>query len=230
MRPLLLSAILLPAASPLAVAQNLVVNGDFQTGALAPSTTVYTQSSTMQPPRTWNIVSFNTLHQAWDDFYDHTFGDGQGFFMVVNGNTTGVGPTWSQSINVTPHTDYAASAWFASTHLANPASIEFRLDGQPFGGVFVAPPTTGDWVQHTAVFDSGARSSVTFEIWDISGIGAGNDYAIDDIAVAVPEPAAMALVLLTLATYSAISRSRLTMRGCRCFKSTSCPVWSSLSR
>ena len=63
------------AAHVSALGDNLIVNGDFQTGALTPSSTAYAQDGSMLPPAAWNIVSFDTLHAFWVDYYDHTHGD-----------------------------------------------------------------------------------------------------------------------------------------------------------
>lgn len=195
--------VLLAAVGSSAMASNLVVNGDFQTGALAPSTTSYTLDNSMIPPATWNIVSFDTLHPSWVDLADHTTGDAQaGRYMIVNGTDAGLGPAWAQVVSVTPNTDYTLSAWFASLFPQSPASLQFQISGVSDGEfdlaaspIFSAPVATGTWAQSSFVFNSGSTTSVRIQIWDVNQAFTGNDYAIDDISLqVVPAPGAAALL------------------------------------
>lgn len=173
---------------------NQVVNGDFQTGALGPSTSTYTQDGTMYPPATWNIVSYDTLHTSWQDFYDHTYGDERGYYMIVNGTDQGLGPAWAQTVSVTANTDYNLSGWFATLIQLAPASLEFRVNGVTISPIFSAPNAAATWEQHSVSFNSGNNTSLSVEIWDTNQVFSGNDYAIDDISLtAVPAPGALAL-------------------------------------
>jgi hypothetical protein len=173
---------------------NQVVNGDFQTGSLAPSTSTYAQSGTMIPPATWNIVSFDTLHPQWSDFYDHTYGDDRGWYMIVNGTDQGLGPAWAQTVTVTANTDYILSGWFATLIQLAPASLEFRVNGVTISPAFSAPANAAVWEQRSVTFNSGNLTSLSVEIWDTNQVFSGNDYAIDDISLeAVPAPGSIAL-------------------------------------
>jgi len=186
--------VLLASASFCAVASaNQVVNGDFQTGTLGPSTSSYSFDNSMYPPATWNIVSYDTLHGSWQDFYDHTFGDERGRFMIVNGTDQGLGPAWAQTVAVTANTDYNLSGWFATLIADAPASVEFRVNGVTLSPVFSAPVADSVWEQHSVLFNSGNLTSLSVEIWDTSQVFHGNDYAIDDISLeAVPAPGSIA--------------------------------------
>jgi hypothetical protein len=194
--PAILVVILgLISAAPAGANPIAILNGDFQTGVLAPSTTAYAQSATMTPPATWNIVSFNTLHPSWADFFDHTHGDANGHFTVVNGTDAGLGPAWAQTIAVTPGMQYELSAWFATLFAAARASLEFRvMDGAtPVAtSAFSAPVSLGVWEQRATTFSSGGATSLSIQIWDTNLSFGGNDYAIDDISfsVVIPEPGA----------------------------------------
>ncbi|MGH7242254.1 MAG: hypothetical protein ACREJD_02415 [Phycisphaerales bacterium] len=173
---------------------NQVVNGDFQTGLLGPSTSSYSLDNTMYPPATWNIVSYDTLHTSWVDFYDHTYGDERGEYMIVNGTDQGTGPAWAQTVAVAANTTYSLSAWFASLYPEAPASLEFRVNGVSIGPVFNAPLPVGNWEQRSGTFNTGASTLVSVEIWDVNQAFTGNDYAIDDISLeAVPAPGSLAL-------------------------------------
>ena len=96
-----------------ASAQTLA-NGDFQTSELRPASSTYHRSGTMWQEGSWNVVSYDTLHPFWADFFDHTFGDRRGWYLVVNGSTSPAGSVWSQTVEVTPGTEYRLGAWFAS--------------------------------------------------------------------------------------------------------------------
>lgn len=189
-----LKYILLAGGSIAGVASAQVVNGDFQTGTLGPSTTSYTLDGGMYPPATWNIVSYDTLHGSWVDFYDHTYGDERGRYMIVNGTDQGVGPAWAQQVSVAANTDYSLSAWFATLYPEAPASLEFRVNGMSIGPVFSAPGATATWEQRSGLFNSGNNTLLSLEIWDVNQAFTGNDYAIDDISLnRVPAPGAAAL-------------------------------------
>ncbi|MBX3379852.1 MAG: PEP-CTERM sorting domain-containing protein [Phycisphaeraceae bacterium] len=187
--------VLVAAASCCGIASaNQVVNGGFQTGLLGPSTSTYAFDNTMYPPATWNIVSYDTLHGSWQDFYDHTYGDERGWYMIVNGTDQGLGPAWAQTVTVTANTDYNLSGWFATLIQLAPASLEFRVNGVTISPIFSAPNNAATWEQRSVSFNSGNNTSLSIEIWDTNQVFSGNDYAIDDISLeAVPAPGSLAL-------------------------------------
>lgn len=171
-----------------------VVNGDFETGSLGPSTSAY-GTNDIYAPAQYLIVSYDTVHTSWVDFYDHTYGTSDGHYMIVNGTTTGTGPTWAQTVSVTPNTQYTLSAWFASLIGNDIANVEFRVNGFVVTPAFSAPNATGVWEQRSVTFNSGASTSISVEIWDSSQLYSGNDYAIDDIHL-TPTPGAAALMVV----------------------------------
>lgn len=205
---------------------NLIVNGDFQSGVLAPSTSMFSFQSTngsaslpvdsINDEGTYSIVTFDTIHESWVDFNDHTFGDQRGQYMIVNGSDAGGGPAWAQTVAVLSNTQYDLSGWFASLFPAAVAALEWRIIGDQTTVVspaFNAPadlpggPGLGVWEQRSYQFDSGANTSISIEIWDTSGIAQGNDYAVDDLSLTVvPAPASMALI--GLGGLAAIRRRR----------------------
>jgi hypothetical protein len=136
----------------------------------------------------WNVVSYDTLHPFWADFFDHTFGDRRGWYLVVNGSTSPAGSVWSQTVEVTPGTEYRLGAWFASVYPTSPAWIEFRIDGIRVGDIFSLAAATGVWSEHSVSFSSQCRTSITVEIWDTSGLAQGNDYAVDDVSLIEVRP------------------------------------------
>ncbi|MFM9958944.1 MAG: hypothetical protein ACKVZJ_12805 [Phycisphaerales bacterium] len=201
MKSLALSAVAL--LSIVGTSSAAIINGDFESGpGIAPSTSSYSLDGSMLPPATYNVVSFDTIHPAWVDFFDHTIGTELGHYMIVNGTDSGAGPAWSQSVSVTPGTEYSLSAWFASLFPASVAGLSMRVfpavdrGFNPIASVdFVAPSDLAVWAEQTLAFNSGNFSSVTVEIWDINQAFSGNDYAIDDVSLTqVPAPGAAAML------------------------------------
>ncbi len=177
-----------------------IVNGDFQagnTGFISGFTYQTTGGSPgMYDEGTYSIVSYNTLHSSWGNFYDHSYGDGRGLFMIVNGATdnTSAGPAWGQNVAVLPGTTYTLSAWFASLYSGAPSAVEFHVDGALVTPSAQLSSTVGLWEQHSVTFTTGpSQTSVLLQIWDTSGIANGNDYGIDDITL-TPTPGAAALM------------------------------------
>jgi hypothetical protein len=155
----------------------------------------------MWPEATYNVVTYDTIHPYWVDYFDHTYGDERGKFMIVNGSPeNGGGMAWSATVSVTANTDYNLSAWFSSVYGGATSTLRFVVVGDTTitGPAFGAPVTTAVWAQSSLAFNSGASTSISIQIWDISGISDGNDYAIDDISLdIVPAPGAAALVGLS---------------------------------
>lgn len=230
-----LPALVLAAASIAlvgsAASANLIANGDFQSLAgpgysplgendpLSPSLTTYNRGNpNMYPETTWNVVSHDTLHGSWASFYDHTYGDDRGKFMIVNGKTSFNDSdfAWAQDVTVEPNTDYTLGAYFASLYADAVATLEFRViagTSQFQAGIdlasdpFTAPNPAngaplGTWLPSTFTFNSGDATNLRIEILDTSGAYTGNDYAIDDISLttaAVPEPSSLIGVLPCIA-------------------------------
>jgi hypothetical protein len=176
-----------------------IANGDFQAGNTGFSSG-FTYSTSGGSPglydeATYGIVTYDTLHPSWSDFYDHTYGDERGLYMVVNGatNNTSLGPAWGQTVAVTPGADYTLSMWLASVYGGAPSAVEFRVNGVVVLPTVQLSSTVGLWEQHSVSFNSGASTSVLIEIWDTSGVQSGNDYAVDDITL-TPTPGASALL------------------------------------
>jgi hypothetical protein len=170
-----------------AAAANLVANGNFQTSTLTPSTSNYSFSPGMQPAGTWNITSFDTFHPAWVDLLDHTLGNGNGRYMIVNGTSAAEGKAWAQTVTVAPDSYYTLSAWFANLHApSTPAPLNFRImnGASPLATRFIqSPAVAGQWGQRNMTFYTGAATSLSVEIWDTNAYVSSRDYAIDDISL-----------------------------------------------
>jgi hypothetical protein len=205
MKTLALTTLVIAACTGSAHAA-LIANGTFENGTIAPATSAYPTDPTMWPEGRYNVTNFDTLHPLWVDFYDHTSGNGESGFMIVNGTTEGNGPSWTDTVQVNPGTEFELSAWLASLYPTAIATVSLRVIGlgDETGGVIAqsdvtAPTDLATWEQRTMSFNSGNFSAIRIEVWDTNQIAGGNDYAIDDIALnAVPTPGATALASMGL--------------------------------
>jgi hypothetical protein len=213
LRPLLALAAL-ATLSTSAFAQNLIVNGDFESG-----NTGFTSGYVSTPVNLGaGEYSVRTNGQTWNgafaSFGDHTSGSGN--MMVVNGAGI-IGTTvWGQSsIAVTPNTDYYFSAWITSVFPASPATLQFSLNGSPIGSTIQATPGLPDWTQFYATWNSGSNTSIDLAIVNLNTAAGGNDFALDDLEFsttapvsAAPEPGSLALLGLIAPVVGFLRRRR----------------------
>jgi gliding motility-associated-like protein len=164
---------------------NIVANGDFSLGD-----TDFSTDFVHGTGGTWGLLSLegtyavttdpNLVHINFASCDDHT-GDG-GPMLVVNGSPLPDADIWCQTVDVTPNTYYAFSAWLMSCTPDNPAIMDFRVDGVSLGTPLLASSTTCDWNQFYALWNSGTATSVTICIINQQLAVSGNDFALDDIS------------------------------------------------
>jgi hypothetical protein len=108
---------------------------------------------------------------------------GHGNMMVVNGSSNPNLIVWSSgTIAVTPNTDYTLTINLTSVNPANPAQLIFNVNGENIGLQFNATTTNCVWVPGIAIWNSGSKTSATFDIVNLNLAPGGNDFAIDDIS------------------------------------------------
>ena len=159
--------------------KNLVVNGDFSQGNSGfGSQYSYVSINTTEgeyfvgkDPSAWNPSTRKCS--------DHT--DGRGNMLLVNGSPVDDVKVWCQDIPITPHTNYAFSAWLQAIHPQNPSRLQFYINGKVVANIFEADPTPCAWKQFYMTWNSGNESSVNICIVNKNTIVAGNDFALDDI-------------------------------------------------
>ena len=211
-------------------AQAPVYSDNFQTAQ--PFTSTYTQVANnlingMQPARTYSVTpdlardlsgppGFQTQHPALTGdpnahrFYDHTFGNVEGLYLAINGDTA-TSIYGATGIAVIPNTDYVFSVWMNTWTYAGDPPVFGRIDVRILGnnsaigsiGFVDSPPTTpnyntwgnvNNWTQTLLAFNSGDNTLIDLDILNVNTQLDGNDYSIDDISIAaIPEPGVIAL-------------------------------------
>jgi gliding motility-associated-like protein len=171
------------------LSNDLVANGDFSLG-----NTLFTSNyivptvpgafGLLTNPGTYLITtSPNLAHNNFIPFGDHTTGTGN--MMVCNGSAVANDIVWSQTIAVSPNTNYNFSAWVASvynTTAGNEAQLQFSINGSLLGSTYSAPFTGGVWANFATNWNSGFSTSAVITIVDQNFTAPGaNDFALDDI-------------------------------------------------
>ncbi len=154
--------------------ENLVVNGDFEQG----DTGFGTSYSYGNYGSCGYYYIGHENHEMWswdigDTLFDHT--SGTGMYMMVD--AASYWTAWSQTVDVTPHTNYVFSAWFLTDNMAY---VYFDINGDWLNG-FSTPQQRGSWERRLVVWNSGDNTTATINInteWASCG---GYDIGIDDI-------------------------------------------------
>ncbi len=172
---------------------NLVVNGDFESGNSGFSSSYFVGSGL----GTWGGVNYGPLisagsylvtdsidkaHLGYVYFKDHTAAPGTKM-MVVNGSGTPNSMIWSQTITVTPNSDYMFGAWVATAinDATNFARLQFFINGVQIGPIFNANVKQAIWDQFTNTWNSSSSTSAVISIYNQNTVNTGNDFALDDI-------------------------------------------------
>ncbi|MFO0813309.1 MAG: PEP-CTERM sorting domain-containing protein [Gemmatales bacterium] len=218
------------------IISSVIANGDFQSGNTGFSTNyqyrdpLTTTPVTVFDPGTYTIAPNMTtpvlLHPSALNFYDHTFGNASGSFMIINGSIHLGDAIWSTTVDVELNRDYSFSLWAAywNNSLNHLPELIFSFnDTIVYGGEIDGDIAT--WKNISANWNSGSNSSVTIKILNTNTDYAGNDFALDDISfgltiAAVPEPATLVLagsVLAGAGGYVILKRLRykITHKSCR---------------
>lgn len=125
------------------------------------------------------------VHTSFASFTDHTSGSGQ--MLIVNGSPTNNLTVWTQNITVIANTDYVFSVWVTSASPANPAQLQFSINGSQLGTTIVpAAVANGTWQFFTTTWNSGSISgnNIPIALVNKNIVANGNDFAIDDIVFA----------------------------------------------
>lgn len=161
---------------------NLIVNGNFAAG-----NTGFTSGYNFANPNITEGQFFvGASPKAWnpslDNCTDHTSGSGN--MMLVNGSPLIDVNVWTQTITVSPNTNYAFSTWIQALWPPNPAQLQFSINGKVMGSVITASLPTCNWNQFYTTWNSGSTTSATISIVNKNSMIQGNDFALDDISFA----------------------------------------------
>jgi hypothetical protein len=141
----------------------------------------------MWPERTYTVAADPAqYHSRWPSFGDHTTGDGG--MMIVNGSPEAGITVWSTTVEVDRYTQYDFTAWAASVFTLSPSSLEFSVNGLLLGQPFTLSPATGLWERYSAGWYSGTDTVAVLSLVDRNLVRYGNDFALDDIELAVRPP------------------------------------------
>ena len=127
-----------------------IVNGDFERGNTG-FTSGYTYVGAPFQPLTdpggmWAEGTYTVdtnpkdYHDLWSVLGDHTTGSGQ--MLIANGSpTSGLRFGKERMASALSAGTYTFSAWVASVYPANPAELDFKVDGLSIGTIISVQPT-----------------------------------------------------------------------------------------
>ena len=130
--------------------------------------------------------------------------------MMVNGSPEIDAVVWTQTIAVTPNTNYAFSTWIQSLWDPNPAILQFSINGNDMGDPITATTPTCNWNQFYAVWNSGQNTFAAISIVNKNTLAWGNDFALDDISFA-PITIKRDSVVITVETPAVVANNDTTI-------------------
>ncbi len=161
---------------------NIITNGNFNAGNTG-FTSAYTYATTNTTEGQYFV---GPSPQAWNaslsNCGDHTSGNGN--MMLINGAPTPNVKVWSQTVTVTPNTNYAFSTWIQALWPPNPAQLQFSINDNDVGTLITASLPTCTWTQFYTTWNSGNNTTANISIVNKNTQVIGNDFALDDISFA----------------------------------------------
>jgi gliding motility-associated-like protein len=156
---------------------NLVFNGNFSLG----DTGFVSDYYSVNPETSAAEYRIGASPSAWSsglgNCMDHTSGAGN--MMMISG--LGQYPKiWSQTVAVSPNTNYVFSVWIQSLSAQFPATLNFFINGAILGNPISASPTTCTWNQFMTIWNSGDSTTATLSLVSQNQL-AGSFFALDDI-------------------------------------------------
>ena len=159
---------------------NIITNGEFSWG----NTGFTSQYNFANPNVTEGQYFVGPNPQNWNASLsactDHTTGNGN--MLLVNGAPVADVNVWTQTVPVSPNTNYAFSTWVQALFTPNPAQLNFSINGGTLGNLITASLPTCTWTQFYTTWNSGNNTSATISIVNKNTFVQGNDFALDDIS------------------------------------------------
>ncbi len=156
---------------------NLVTNGAFSSGNSGFNTD-FNYSATLVTDGNY-FIGTNAA-----SYHPQFTGTGSGNFMIVNsGWPSALFYVWCQTIDVCPGQTYVLSYRVRTVSNAQPARLQWWVDGS-LTGPEVTLPDIGGWQTVSHNWTSGVgQTAANFCLRVMSGDGVGNDFGIDDISI-----------------------------------------------
>jgi hypothetical protein len=180
-RPWILTACAAAGLVSTACGQNLVVNGNFESGNTgfvsdysftAGGNCCEGQYTVRQLPNTFNGAFVNPPPAS----------PGSVRMMIVNGALTPNLRVWSQTVPVIPGRTYRIGLSACTAVVGGPAILAFRVNSQPVGAPLTLEDRTGIWTQLESTWTADAAAA-TLVIADLNTSRFPNDFYIDDISM-----------------------------------------------
>jgi gliding motility-associated-like protein len=154
---------------------NLVINGDFNSGNTDFNSSYNYSSSNLYPEGVYTVTTnANFVHNGFT-------GTGAGNFMVVNGSTTPGTEVWCQNVQVESTSSYNFSSGVTTVAGGNEALLQFSINGVEIGTTFSAPSSVGSWNTFNASWYSETNTVAEICIVNQNIGGGGNDFGLDNI-------------------------------------------------
>ncbi|MBK7811784.1 MAG: gliding motility-associated C-terminal domain-containing protein [Saprospiraceae bacterium] len=159
---------------------NLIFNGNFESGNSGFSTE-YTFGAPGSPfgPNNYGVGSNPMAYNSgFSPCGDHTSGGGN--MMVVDGSTVAGRRVWCQTVPVVVGRDYLFEMYVMNVFPVAPSQISVTVNGNNLA--FGSAGALCDWIRIEGCFKA-TSGTAQICISESSGVGYGNDFAIDDIAL-----------------------------------------------
>jgi len=169
-----------------ALGPELVVNGDFSAG----------NTGFTSPDYLFTVIDLNAGYYGvdsnahipngnWKPCHDHTTGNGEFLWVDASSSLSGA-VFWTETITVTPNTDYVFSFWFDNLDVANlnVGPIQVFINNVAQGNQFTPPHNDSSciWLQNCITWNSGSDTSAVISMKTMSAFFLGYDFGIDDIS------------------------------------------------
>ena len=180
------------------VAQNLIIHGNFDDNLWQEFDTDYEHSYGLGGDNdTGKFYLGNNAHSNGNQMFifpDHTTGNGQTRYMIVNGHTQNGKLVWGMTINVQAHSYYDFTLWMTNLSYGGGtfgymrSKLRVKINDQvvtnpdPYEMQNVSS-TQGIWNQMPVVhWYSGIYTTAHIEIYDTCITENGNDFGLDDLS------------------------------------------------
>ncbi|NOT36207.1 MAG: T9SS type B sorting domain-containing protein [Saprospiraceae bacterium] len=159
---------------------NLILNGNFEAGFSGFSTEYVfrTLGQGFGPDNVAIATNPQAYNSGFQNCGDHTSGSGN--MWLVDGSTAAGKKVWCQTVPTVPGKMYQFELYSMLVFPNSPSIIGITVNGASIGGGQVG--ALCDWTLMTACFTATSASS-TICISELTGVGFGNDFALDDLAL-----------------------------------------------